>query len=434
LWAASSHGFIAGEAGFSGEAALSMAMADLGRVVSPAAVFELGGVDPAQGRGADAAGLVRAASALDAEAHLWTAQVQGDASSGLWDALQVLVRSSDALLLELGDRGFVVVRDLRGQRLRVDDPLVGEDFLVRRRALGRRWPQRSSGGALEVRAVTIRAPRELATAPPFGGRMPGIKVARRVRTLTRSLAGRGWPLEVVGPFILTGNVSPQRLHDYAESLVRMALDRLRLDFFDRDPKEPVVSYLFADDATYRQHTRELFGEEPETPYGYFDSARNVLVMNIATGGGTMVHEMIHPLLRANFPGGKPWLDEGLASLFEQSSDRDGHLVGLPNWRLPGLQHALRSGRAPSFAELFASNSAVFYGEERGTNYALARYLLYYFQERGELIDLWRRLVAGGGREDGGLAIVEASAQRLGFRDLGALRRTWESYVLALRYP
>jgi len=347
-------------------------------------------------------------------------------------ALADLQSVSDALLLELSTGDFVVLRGLRGKRLRIDDPRVGAELSLHRRELARRWPQAHDGGR-RVRAVTLRVPRELRPAPARGGRLPGLEVAQRVRGLSAELAGRGWPVAVVGPFILTGNLTEARLGAYGESPVRMALERLRLDFFGRDPKAPVVAYLFVDDRTYRQHTLEIFGEEPETPYGYYDGAKQALVMNIATGGGTMVHEMIHPLLRANFPGASPWLDEGLASLFEQSEDRDGHLVGMPNWRLAGLHHALRAGSAPSFEELLSSDAETFYGEERGTNYALARYLLYFFQEEGMLVELWRRLVAGGAQEDGGLRVIAAMAERLGYAELGAFRRAWESFVLRVRY-
>jgi hypothetical protein len=285
-----------------------------------------------------------------------------------------------------------------------------------------------------VRAIVLRAPRGVQAAPERGARIDGIAVARRVRDLGEELGERGWSVAVAGPFIVTGDLPLARLEHFSEGVIGMALSHLRRDYFARDPRDPVVTYLFGDDASYRRHTLDIFGESPETPYGYYDRGRHAMVMNIATGGGTLVHEMVHPLLRVNFPGASPWLDEGLASLFEQCRERDGQLVGMTNWRLPGLQHALRGGHAPGFEELLAGDAAVFYGENRGNNYAAARYLLYYFQERGVLRDLWRRLVTGGRREDGGLAIVGEFAERLGHRDLGAFRRTWESYVLALRYP
>jgi hypothetical protein len=59
-------------------------------------------------------------------------------------------------------------------------------------------------------------------------------------------------------------------------------------------------------------------------------------MNIQTGGGTLVHEIVLPFMEANFPQCPPWFNEGLGSLYEASSERDGEIIGLLNWRLKGL--------------------------------------------------------------------------------------------------
>ena len=107
-------------------------------------------------------------------------------------------------------------------------------------------------------------------------------------------------------------------------------------------------------------------------------------MNIATGGGTLVHEIVHPFVRANFPKCPAWLNEGLGSLYEQCGERDGHIVGYPNWRLPGLQRAIKADAVPSFKELTSTTDSEFYGDDKGTNYAQARYLCYYLQEQGKL--------------------------------------------------
>ena len=120
-------------------------------------------------------------------------------------------------------------------------------------------------------------------------------------------------------------------------------------------------------------------------------------MNIATGGGTLVHEIVHPYVEADFPNAPPWLNEGLGSLFEQSDERDGKIVGLTNWRLAGLQKAIKRGGVPSFFELTHMDSKTFYLEEHGTNYSQSRYLMYYLQEKGLLHDFYRRFRAARGK-------------------------------------
>ena len=73
-------------------------------------------------------------------------------------------------------------------------------------------------------------------------------------------------------------------------------------------------------------------------------ADRALVMNIATGGGTLVHEIVHPFVAANFPDCPAWFNEGLGSLYEQCGEEDGQIHGYTNWRLPGLQAAIRKHR------------------------------------------------------------------------------------------
>ena len=51
---------------------------------------------------------------------------------------------------------------------------------------------------------------------------------------------------------------------------------------------------------------------------------------VATGGGTLVHEIVHPFMRANFPECPAWFNEGMGSLYEQCSEVNGRIAGLTN--------------------------------------------------------------------------------------------------------
>ncbi len=145
-------------------------------------------------------------------------------------------------------------------------------------------------------------------------------------------------------------------------------------------------------------------------------------MNIATGGGTLVHEIVHPFMEANFPACPPWLHEGLGSLYEQCGEVDGHIHGYTNWRLPGLQVAIKAGRLPSFQSLTALDTNGFYNEDKGTNYAQSRYLCYYLQEQGLLIKYYQEF-HGHQKED---ATGYKSLQKiLGERDMDAFKQKWE---------
>jgi len=85
-------------------------------------------------------------------------------------------------------------------------------------------------------------------------------------------------------------------------------------------------WLFRDKASYATHAlKTVSAILRRRPYGYYSTQHRALLMNIATGGGTLVHEIVHPFMRANFPACPAWFNEGLGSLFEQSADREGHL-------------------------------------------------------------------------------------------------------------
>ena len=231
------------------------------------------------------------------------------------------------------------------------------------------------------------------------------------------------------PFVVIGDEGESVVKQRAEGTVRWAVTKLKQDFFTKDPKEILDIWLFKDEESYEKHAQLFFGEKPTTPYGYYSSTHKALIMNISTGGGTLVHEIVHPFMEANFPAAPPWLNEGLGSLYEQSGEVDGRIHGFTNWRLPGLQRAIREKRVPSFNALTSMNASAFYNEDRGTNYAQARYLLYYLQEQGVLVKFYKDFVARQKVDPSG---YESLRRVLRVRDMDAFKRKWEGFVLGLQ--
>ena len=252
--------------------------------------------------------------------------------------------------------------------------------------------------------------------------------AKHVEQLRKKLPSKDFSIVVERPFVVVGDEPEPVVRRHAADTVRWAVELLKKDFFTKDPAEILDIWLFKDGASYRKHARELFGDEPTTPYGYYSSANRALVMNIETGGGTLVHEIVHPFIEANFPACPAWLNEGLGSLYEQCGEEDGHIRGLLNWRLAGLQRAIRARRLPLFKTLMAMDAAAFYGSDRGDNYGQARYLLYYLQERGLLVKFYREFQANHLRDPTGLQTFQ---QVTGERDMDAFQRKWEKYALEL---
>jgi len=235
---------------------------------------------------------------------------------------------------------------------------------------------------------------------------------------------------VQAPFVVIGDEAPEVVRRRAVGTVKWAVDRLKAAYFDRDPKEIIDVWLFKDARSYRRYTQAIFNETPSTPYGYYSASDHALIMNIATGGGTLVHEIVHPFMEASFPRAPAWFNEGLGSLYEQSAHRNGGIWGLTNWRLPGLQASLRAGDVPTFAQLTGTSSYAFYEEDPGTNYAQARYLLYYLQEKGLLRRFYRELLLHGATDPTGYRTLQSV---LGNPDMTAFQARWARYVLGLRF-
>ena len=294
----------------------------------------------------------------------------------------------------------------------------------------------SEASSTPGRAITI--PSEASAAGPTA--FTDADFAKHVATLKREIQKKvGSPTPrtpasefsfvIQRPFVVIGDETKQVVQERAEGTVKWAVDRLKQDFFPNDPKEILNIWLFKDAASYEKHARLLFGDEPTTPYGYYSSSHKALIMNIETGGGTLVHEIVHPFMEANFPACPPWLNEGLGSLYEQCGDEKGHIHGFTNWRLPGLQRAIRAKQVPSFKELTAMDFNKFYNEDKGVNYAQARYLCFYLQQKGVLVKFYRDFHAKQIEDPSGFKALQAT---LAESDMDDFKKKWEAYVLDLR--
>jgi hypothetical protein len=253
---------------------------------------------------------------------------------------------------------------------------------------------------------------------------------RHVRELKKKVPAEGFTIVVAPPFVVIGDDPPEEVRRRAKETVQWAVEKLKSAYFTEDPSEILDIWLFKDEDSYKEHTKSIFNTEPDTPYGYYSHADRALVMDISTGGGTLVHEIVHPFVAANFPRCPAWFNEGLGSLYEQCGEEDGQIHGYTNWRLPGLQKAIRKGRVPSFEKLCSTTSKEFYEDDKGTNYAQARYLCYYLQQEGLLRKFYRQFHAHRKDDPTGYETLQAV---LDCPDMEAFQEKWDAYVLELRF-
>jgi hypothetical protein len=253
---------------------------------------------------------------------------------------------------------------------------------------------------------------------------------QRAAELRRRYGDRGFTVVIEEPFVVLGNEEDSVVARRSKSTIRWAVDKLRGQYFDRDPEHIVDIWLLGDADSFERWTKKITGEDPGTPYGFYTPTHDALIMNIATGGGTLVHELVHPFVASNFPDCPSWFNEGLASLYEQCGEHDGKIWGYTNWRLVGLQEAIVAGSVPSFRTLTATDSHAFYELDPGTNYSQARYLCFYLQEAGLLGEYYHRFASNRDRDPSGYTTLKAVLET---DDMRGFQRSWERYVSKLRF-
>jgi len=214
--------------------------------------------------------------------------------------------------------------------------------------------------------------------------------------------------------------------DIAENEVRRMADELYEAYFTRRPRRPIRIYCFRDHASYEFYVRDFYGRAPTTPYGFYMASERKMVLNLATGTGTLAHEIVHPLIGEDFPGVPAWFNEGFASLFESTKpDANGRLVGRSNWRLRDLKRA--RDEVP-LKTLMGTTTEEFYGDDRGVHYAMARYFCLYLQRQGLLDRFYREFRATVSDDPTGVGALE----RVTRKPLADFEKEWRSWIAELR--
>ena len=258
--------------------------------------------------------------------------------------------------------------------------------------------------------------------PPAGTDLR--KACRTTAEQLRPQLGDDCELIVHEPFVIAGDLSKRDLEQWHSRTIGPAARAMAASYFSTPPSEPITVLLFSGEKSYNHYARRLFADEGVSIYGYYKPGQRVLVMNIGTGGGTLVHELTHALMDFDFPTVPDWFNEGLASLHEQCrfrEDRSG-IDGLVNWRLPILQRALQEGELRPLADLIRADD--FRGDREGVNYAQARYFCMYMQEQGVLEDYFRLFRTRQKEDPLGYATVSEVFPDRSWAELDADFRAW----------
>jgi hypothetical protein len=281
---------------------------------------------------------------------------------------------------------------------------------------------RGTGGTSEVRGKTfywLNAPDSALTSDPvrvtrqvprreFAARLYPAQDGDRAVRYFQQLAGTGFTVQLVGGFIVAGasSHSPADLQDMAR-----ALDGYRR-FFASEYRMPLPEYLVTvyvvpDPRALQRVADRLHGLSMSSMTIGYSFREDLSIVAVVPRGaeiarakgphGTVAHELFHLMVRNNFGDIPPWLDEGLAALYEVSAWRGDRIDGLPNWRGPVLKKFW--AQRPPVARLVRMNWTAFDDVERrgeteeprqqAANHAMARYFVLYLQTKGQLAGVYR---------------------------------------------
>ncbi len=178
-----------------------------------------------------------------------------------------------------------------------------------------------------------------------------------------------------------------------------------LTYYDiPQPSSLITVYIVSSPYSLQRLALRLHGLRiSESSLGYsFQEDLSILGVTPTVRVGTLVHELFHLLVQKNFHHIPPWLNEGMASLYEVSTFEDNRLLGIPNWRGPILERFWR--RRPPIQQLIQMTWREFDQEnvdaeplepqhpedmkQQAVNHATARYFALYLQEQGKLKEVY----------------------------------------------
>jgi hypothetical protein len=284
------------------------------------------------------------------------------------------------------------------------------------------------GGNNALKSVPVEVVREI-PREELDKRLFGLSRVAEAKDLVNRLAGTDAVSEASKYFVVVSRQHPPEvLHSIGKKLDQI-YDFFVSEYAMRPPEYLISVYLVTNASDLQRLSTALHGirlSPQSIGYSYqADMSMVGMVQQAATG--TLQHELFHLMVRNNFGDVPPWMDEGMAALYEVAETRNGRVVGVENWRGPVLDTLWRL--QPPVEQLIKMNWFQFSGGDKEYNtdrqaaiHSKARYFMLYLQNQGKLHDVYRAFQA---REIGtDSAELLSSTVR---QDLGALESDFDAW-------
>lgn len=238
--------------------------------------------------------------------------------------------------------------------------------------------------------------------------------------------GDGFIVDYLEPFCIAGNISKEEFDRLKNDTIKECSAALFKDYFDKKPNYILKVYLFKDANTYDTYVKKIKSRNPPyTPFGFYQDKN--LIMNIDTGNGTLIHEMVHALIMPDFPDVPAWFNEGLGSLYEQChSEQNGSLRGLINWRYKGLMKAFQSNKLIPLKKIFRMSHDEFYDDTNCWLYvAQVRYFCLYLQENKVLLQFYKKFRDNFTTDKTGIKFIEEFLKK----PIDEVDENWQKWIV-----
>jgi len=219
----------------------------------------------------------------------------------------------------------------------------------------------------------------------------------------KSILNSNYHIGVSGRFLLItyGNtVLNQEQQAQTSKRLEQAYNFFISHYSLRPPDKLLAVYLLPDKNILRQTAKLVHGLKiPDANIGYSNISDLSLVgVSDATHIGTLCHELFHLMVRTDVGDVPPWMDEGIACIYETSKWVGNELVGeVNNWRsevLTVASYEMKS-KIPHLREFVNYNWQQFDGFESNDlckasiDYAYGKLFMLYLQENSKLTDLFK---------------------------------------------
>jgi len=277
-------------------------------------------------------------------------------------------------------------------------------------------------------AALVRASEGAPPAPPYD---LADDRQRRARVAKEELGPKAMSTVVSDVFVVIGPPGWQGgQYEQSVALMKSAMAGFMNGRFGKKPSQAISVYLFPNRLTYESFCTLKYAAPCIAHFGFYQPGDRYMVMNIGLGLGTLTHEIVHPLVEADFPGAPTWVNEGIASVFEQPQiPRPGEIHGGKNWRHPRIKRALTSSEREKarLDRLFGMPDETFRGDAEDLHYAMARYVCQWLDARGKLWPFYQRWRDNVADDPTG----EASFEAVVGMTPAVAHAVWSKWVLAL---